>query len=115
MLARKKRYLIIDLDTKYSEQFRWLIRDDGTKVIRPPPRSPDLNAYAERFVRSIKSECRDRMIFAGQGPLRCAVSEYMTHYIRERNHQGLNNRLIVPTTSMHPTAQSVATRGSAER
>jgi putative transposase len=51
MLARKKRYLIIDRDTKYSEQFRWLIRDEGTKVIRPPPRSPNLNAYAERFVR----------------------------------------------------------------
>jgi len=60
-----KRYLIIDRDTKYSAQFR-LIRDNGTNVIRLPPRSPNLNAYAERFVRSIKDECLDRMIFVGR-------------------------------------------------
>lgn len=70
-----KRYLIIDRDTKYSEQFRRLIRDGGTKVIRLPPRSPNLNAYAERFVRSIKDECLDRMIFVGQESLRRAVVE----------------------------------------
>ena len=94
-----KRYLIIDRDTKYSEHFRRLIRDNGTKVIRLPPRSPNLNAYAERFVCSIKDECLDRMIFVGQRSLRRAVSEYITHYHRERNHQGLNNRLIIPTTT----------------
>jgi transposase InsO family protein len=66
-------------------------------VIRLPPMSPNLNAYAERFVRSIKDECLDRMIFVGQGSLRRAVAEYMTHYHAERNHQGLDNRLIVPT------------------
>jgi putative transposase len=92
-----KRYLIIDRDTKYSEQFCRLIRDNGTKVIRLPPRSPNLNAYAVRFVRSIKDECLDRMIFVGQGSLRRAVSEYVHHYHTERNHQGLDNRLIVPT------------------
>ena len=89
-----KRYLIIDRDTKYSEQFRRLIRDNGTKVIRLPPLSPNLNAYAERFVGSIKEECLDRMIFVGQASLRRAVAEYMDHYHRERNHQGLENRLI---------------------
>ena len=91
-----KRYLIIDRDTKYSQQFRRLIRDSGTKVIRLPPMSPNLNAYAERFVRSIKDECLDRMIFVGQASLRRAVAEYMTHYHVERNHQGLENRLIAP-------------------
>src|ERR1700680_5138529 len=60
-----KRYLIIDRDTKYSDQFRRLIRDNGTKVIRLPPMSPNLNAYAERFVRSIQLECLNRMIFIG--------------------------------------------------
>jgi len=89
-----KGYLIIDRDTKYSEQFRRLIRDNGTKVIRLPPLSPNLNAYAERFVGSIKEECLDRMIFVGQASLRRAVAEYMDHYHRERNHQGLENRLI---------------------
>src|SRR5713226_5164145 len=93
-----KRYLIIDRDTKYSEQFRRLSRDNGTKVIRLPPRSPNLNAYAERFVRSIKDECLDRMIFVGQASLRRAVSEFMDHYHTERNHQGLKNRLIVAGT-----------------
>jgi transposase InsO family protein len=62
-----KCYLIIDRDTKYWQQFRRLIQDSGTKVIRLPPMSPNLNAYAERFVRSIKDECLDRMIFVGQG------------------------------------------------
>ena len=94
---RAKRYLIIDRDTKYSQQFRRLIRDSGTKVIRLPPMSPNLNAYAERFVRSIKDECLDQMIFVGQGSLRRAVAEYMEHYHAERNHQGLENRLIIPT------------------
>jgi putative transposase len=91
-----KRYLIIDRDTKYSQQFRRLLQDSGTKVIRLSPMSPNLNAYAERFVRSIKNECLDRMIFVGQESLRRAVAEYTEHYHSERNHQGLENRLIVP-------------------
>jgi transposase InsO family protein len=89
-----KRYLIIDRDAKYSAQFRRLIGDNGTKVIRLPPMSPNLNAYAERFVRSIKDECLNRMIFVGQASLRRAVAEYVDHYHAERNHQGLANRLI---------------------
>ena len=56
--------------------------------------SPNLNAYAERFVRSIKDECLNKMIFIGQASLRRAVAEYMEHYHKERNHQGLENRLI---------------------
>ncbi len=93
-----KRYLIIDRDTKYSAQFRRQIRDNGTKVIRLPPMSPNLNAYAERFVRSSKEECLNRIIFTGQASLRRAVTEYVEHYHRERKHQGLENRLIqLPT------------------
>ena len=97
---RGKRYLIIDRDTKYTEQFRRLVREAGTEVIRLPPRSPNLNAHAERFVRSIQDECLNRMIFVGQGSLCRAVSEYMTHYHEERNHQGLDNRLIRPEPHM---------------
>jgi transposase InsO family protein len=91
---RGKRYLIIDRDTKYTDQFRRLVRESGTEVIRLPPMSPNLNAYAERFVRSIKEECLNRMIFVGQASLRRAVCEFMEHYHEERNHQGLENRLI---------------------
>ena len=89
-----KRYLILDRDTKYTNRFRSLVRDSGTNVIRLPPHSPNLNAYAERFVRSIKEECLSRMIFIGQESLRRAVSEFMEHYDKERNHQGLENRII---------------------
>ena len=85
-----KRYLILDRDTKYSAAFRKMIGGSGTAVIRLPPRSPNLNAFAERFVRSIKEECLDRMIFVGQGSLRRAVAEYVAHYHGERNHQGMS-------------------------
>jgi putative transposase len=72
-----KRYLVIDRDAKYTQQFSRLVEEGGTEVIPLPPMSPNLNAYAERFVRSIKDECLDRMIFIGQESLRRAVAEYM--------------------------------------
>jgi transposase InsO family protein len=81
----------------------------GTNVIRLPPRSPNLNAYAERFVRSIKDECLNRMIFIGQASLRRAVAEYIDHYHRERNQQGLENRLI------HASAVLAANEGAIYR
>ena len=92
-----KRYLIIDRDAKYSKRFRELVEEGGTHVIRLPPLSPNLNAFAERFVRSIKEECLRKMIFVGQASLRRAITQYMTHYHEERNHQGLDNRRIRPT------------------
>jgi putative transposase len=61
-----------------------------------PPRSPNLNAYAERFVLSLKSECLEKMIFLGEGMLRRSVTEFMEHYHEERNHQGLDNEVIIP-------------------
>ena len=103
---RDKRYLILDQDTNYTDQFRRFVWDNGTNVIRPPPRSPNLNAYAERFVRSIKYECLNYMISIGQASLRCAVSEYMFQYHAERNHQGLENRLIqgIPSVAVNKGA-----------
>ena len=86
-----KRYLIVDRDTKNSKRFREFIAEGGTEV---PPLSPNLNAFAERFVRSIKEECLTKMIFVGQGSLRRVLTEYMSHYQEERNLQGLENRLI---------------------
>jgi transposase InsO family protein len=96
---RGKRYVIIDRDGKYTDEFRRLLSESGYKVIRLPPMSPNLNAYAERFVRSIKDECLNRMIFIGQASLRRAIAHYMEHYHAERNHQGLENRLIRPGAS----------------
>ena len=59
-----------------------------------PPKSPNLNAYLERFMRSMKSECLSKMIFFGQGSLEKSLKEYVTHYHEERNHQGLENKII---------------------
>jgi putative transposase len=89
-----KSHLIVDRDAKYSTDWRSFVERQGVKVIRLPPRSPNLNAYAERFVRSIKDECLHRLIFIGEASLRRAVREFMVHYHAERNHQGLGNRLI---------------------
>jgi transposase InsO family protein len=91
---RGKRYLLLDRDTKYSDAFRGILTREGIQVIRLPPRSPNLNAFAERFVRSIKSECLNRMIFFGQASLQHAISHFMAHFHRERNHQGVGNRLL---------------------
>ncbi|MGD0837440.1 MAG: integrase core domain-containing protein [Polyangia bacterium] len=91
---RGKRYLILDRDPLYTAAFRRIMKDAGVKVVRLPPRSPNLNAYAERFVLSIKSECLERMVLLGERHLRRAIAEYMSHYHSERNHQGLGNALI---------------------
>ena len=89
-----KRYLILDRDGKYTEEFRDFLTDAGTNVVRFPARSPNLNAFCERYVLSIKSECLDRMIFFTESSLRKAISSYLAHYHGERFHQGLGNRLI---------------------
>ena len=91
-----KTHLIMDRDTRFSEAFRSVLQQEGIESVRLPPRSPNLNAYMERFMRSIKHECLNRMIFFGENSLRKAVKQYLIHYHEERNHQGLDNQLIVP-------------------
>ncbi len=68
----------------------------GVRPVRLPARSPNLNAFAERFVRSIKTECTERLIFLGERSLQYAVGEYLehAHYHLERTHQGLGNNVI---------------------
>jgi hypothetical protein len=72
-----------------------ILSDTGVKSVKIPPRSPNLNAHAERFVRTIKESCLERLIF-GERSVRRAAVEFRTHYHGERNHQGLNNKLISP-------------------
>ncbi len=91
---RGKRFLILDRDKKFTTEFRDLLEHAGTDVIRLPHLSPNLNAYVERFVLSIKSECLERMIFFSEQSLRRAVAEFIHHYHGERNHQGLGNALL---------------------
>jgi len=68
-----------------------------TEVVLLPPKTPNMNAYMERWFRSLKSECLDRMIFFGRKSLENAVREFVEHYHAERNHQGLGNELIQPS------------------
>jgi putative transposase len=86
--------LICVRDRKWSDDVRGRLRDAGIRVVLTPVRAPNANAYAERFVRSIKEECLDRLIPIGEGHFRRAVAEYLEHYHAERNHQGIANRLI---------------------
>ncbi len=88
------RYLIHDRDPLFTEGFRKALELSGVKAVKLPARSPDLNAYAERFVLSVKSECLAKIIPLGERHLRRAVKDYMEHYHQERNHQGLDNELI---------------------
>ena len=102
----EKRYLILDRDGKYTKEFRTFLTDSGTNIVRLPVRSPNLNAYAERFVLSAKTECLDRVIFFTEASLRKTISSYLSHYHRERCHQGLGNRLIEPDeNSPHATGR----------
>ena len=90
-----KRYLIHDRDPLFTAEFLETLGTSGVKSVKLPPRSPNLNAHAERFVRTIKESCLERMILFGEGSLRKAVHEFVLHYHHERNHQGLGNRLII--------------------
>ena len=92
-----KRFLIHDRDTKFTAAFRRILEDAGTECLVLPPHSPNLNAFAERWVRSIRSECLRRLIPFGERSLWNAVEEYLRHYHAERNHQGLANRIIAPS------------------
>jgi transposase InsO family protein len=99
-----KRFLLHDRDPLFTETFRETLAFTGVETVRLPPKSPNLNAFAERFVRSIKESCLDRLILCGEDSLRRAIREFVAHYHEERNHQGLGNVLIFPVagqTSIH--------------
>lgn len=88
------RFLIMDWDTKFTQHFKAFLKREGVTAVVYPPKAPNCSPYAERFVPSIKEECLGRVIPIGLGSLRRAINEYVAHYHGERNHQGLNNRLI---------------------
>ena len=90
-----KRFLIHDRDPLFTAEFQDILTSVGIKCVKLPPQSPNLNAHTERFVRSIKESCLDRLILFGEQSLRRAIREFVTHYHHERNHQGLGNCLIV--------------------
>ena len=101
---RHSTKLIHDRDPLFTKRFNAILRSAGVKPILLPPRSPNLNAYAERFVKSMRSECLDKMNFLGEDHLRSTITQYLIHYHQERNHQALDNTLIDPEP-MSPTGQ----------
>jgi transposase InsO family protein len=95
-ILRDCRYLLHDRDTKYTQSFRAIIASGQVEPLTLPARSPNLNAYAERWVRSVKEECLSKVILLGECSLRRALSEYVEHYHAERNHQGKGNARLFP-------------------
>ena len=94
--ALGKTHLILDRDTTYGDAFRQTLSSAGVKIVLCPPRVPQCNAYAERFVRSIKEECLNRLVFLSEEHLRTTISIFIDHYRLRRNHQGIENQLVEP-------------------
>jgi putative transposase len=93
------RYVLHDRDNKFCDSFRATLAAGGVKTIPLPARSPNLNAFAERWVRSVKSECLSKLILLGEDSLSRVLNEYCAHYHRERAHQGKGNVLLFPKRS----------------
>ena len=104
------RYLLMDRDDKFCQEFRDFLEDEGVDPVRLPPRSPNLNSHIERFIRSIKEECLGQLIFFGENSLRQAIREYLIHYHGERNHQGMGNRILVPGEEVGRASGEIETR-----
>jgi putative transposase len=92
------QYLIHDRDGKYCSAFQHIIDAAGITRVPLSPRSPNLNAYAEQWVRSVKEECLSRLILFEEASLWHALQEYVEHDHHERNHQGKGNLLLFPTS-----------------
>src|SRR6266446_5356273 len=105
-----KRYLLHDRDTKFTQAFDALLKDSGVEPILLPPRSPNLNAHCERFVRSIKEEALEQMVILGERALYYTIQQYLVHYHAERNHQGLTNQLIAPEPGLGSRSGQVRRR-----
>lgn len=92
------QYLIHDRDGKYCPAFHDIIDHAGVTRVPLPPRSPNLNAFAERWIRSVKEEMLSKLILFGERALRHALKEYTTHFHAERPHQGISNVIPFPTS-----------------
>ena len=103
-------HLIVDRDSSFVAMREYVEQNTDTGIVLLPLKSPNLNAFMERWFRSLKSECLDRMIFFGRRALARAVTEYVAHYHAERNHQGLNNELIEPAETTGSTDGTIDCR-----
>jgi putative transposase len=86
------RFLIRDRDAKYTAMFDGVFHAEGIKVLLSPPQAPRANAYAERWVRTVRRECLDRILVYNTRHLLIVLSEYLAHYNQHRPHQGRGQR-----------------------
>lgn len=107
---RQCRYVLHDRDAKYCVAFDDVLASEGVRCLKIPPRSPNLNAFAERWVRSVKQECLSRLILFGERSLQRALTEFIAHYHAERNHQGKGNVLLFPAPAAPRHGRSVRCR-----
>jgi transposase InsO family protein len=96
---RNHKHLILDNDALFTTQFENILSNAGVKVIHTAYQTPNMNAIAERWVLSVKSECIHKMMLFGEGSLRRALKSYVAHYHTERPHQGIGNELIEPAVN----------------
>ena len=101
-----EQYLIHDRDGKDGPAFHQIIAVAGVKRVSLPARSPHLNAYAERWVRSVKEECLSQMILFGEASLRHALTQYAEHFHHEHNHQGKGTVLLFPAAAKTQTVKA---------
>jgi hypothetical protein len=107
---RRKKFIMMDRDAKFSEEFRSTLEQVGIEAVRLPLRSPNLNPHIERLMCSLKDACLHRLISVGERPLRAAVVAFLAHYHVEHNHQAFDNRLIDPGEEVGHTAGEVECR-----
>jgi putative transposase len=101
---RNIRYILHDRDAKFCASYESIVTGSGVKSLKLPARSPNLNAFAERWVRSVKEECLSKLILFGETALKRALSEFVEHYHAERPHQGEGNVLLFPAPGLPQTA-----------
>ena len=104
---RHKKFLILDNDTLFAKQFCGTLEDAGVQVVRTAIQAPNMNAFAERWVQTVKRECLSKLILFGEGHLRRALSEFTAHYHEQRPHQSLGNTPMAPTNSEPPHGENV--------
>ena len=99
-----------DRDAKFCVGFEDVFASEGIRCLQLPPRSPNLNAFAERWVRSVKEECLSKLILFGERSLQRAITEFIAHYHSERNHQGKANALLFPEPAPLPSGWPIRCR-----
>ena len=104
---RDKKFLVLDNDTLFAKGFCNTLEDAGVKIVRTAIQAPDMNAFAERWVQTVKRECLSKLILFGEDHLRRTLSEFANHYHRDRPHQGIGNDRIAPSDDGPPDGARV--------